>query len=119
MSYLTQSSYQNLSGLLGDVNNSAYYQQLAQQQQQQSVSAWEKAYLGIAFQQIPSVTQPTKKGETTMFQTFKEYVSKHKDVFYTIAVILLADHFLFKGAFKDKITKIVNNALDKAESKLS
>lgn len=59
------------------------------------------------------------KEENNMTQVFKEYFSKHKDIFMTLAVVLLADHFVFKGAFRDKVKTLLENLLSGAEKKIT
>ena len=56
------------------------------------------------------------KGEH-MIDSMKEYVTKHRDIFFTIGFILILDHFVFGGAFKEKIQDLIHKFLDKQTTK--
>lgn len=43
----------------------------------------------------------------------KLYIEKHRDIFLTIGVVLILDHFVFGGAFREKLKNIIDNFLDK------
>lgn len=47
-----------------------------------------------------------------------EFVSEHRNVIYTIALVVLADHFLFDGKFREKLKGLVDKMLCKAEKQL-
>lgn len=51
-----------------------------------------------------------EKGET--MDAIKSYLEKHRDIFLTIGIILILDHFIFAGAFKDKLKSIIDGFLD-------
>jgi len=55
------------------------------------------------------------KGETKMkFGTWlNDYVEKHRDVLFTIAVVLVLDHYVFEGKFRQKIEDMVEGFLKK------
>lgn len=62
-----------------------------------------------------TVIIPDKKPkEKHYMDSLKQYFGKHRDLFITMAVIFLADHFLFGGKFKQKITESVEKLLDKS-----
>lgn len=48
----------------------------------------------------------------------REFVKDNRSVVYTIAIIVLADQFLFKGAFRERLKAIVEKLLCKAEAKV-
>lgn len=48
----------------------------------------------------------------------REYFIKHRDLLMGLTVVLLLDHFIFEGAFREKIKRIVHSFLDKAENKI-
>jgi hypothetical protein len=48
----------------------------------------------------------------------KDYFMKHKDSLFTIGIVILIDHFVFDGAFRDKIKATVESMLNKAHKKL-
>lgn len=60
----------------------------------------------------------TKKEEKSMFQNVKGYFNKHQDMIFTTALVILVDHFVFKGAFREKIKALVDKFLVAAEKKL-
>ncbi len=64
-----------------------------------------------------------KKQETNMItevaKDLKQFIKDHKSTIYVIAALLLADHFMFNGAFKEKLKGIMSNLVGKVESKLS
>ncbi len=66
-----------------------------------------------------SITDPNKTNSeltttgATKMESIKQYIDKHRDIFLTIGIVLLLDHFVFQGAFTDKLKKIVDGFLDK------
>lgn len=53
-----------------------------------------------------------------MFGEFKDYVKEHRDLLFTILFVMLLDHFVFGGAFKDKLQGVVGGLIKKTENKL-
>lgn len=49
----------------------------------------------------------------------KTYISKYNTVIFTIIFVALADHFLFKGALREKIRALVTGLLDKASDQVN
>lgn len=47
------------------------------------------------------------------------YLNAHRDIIMTLAVVFLADHFLLKGALRERLQKAVESFLAKAEKKLT
>lgn len=60
------------------------------------------------------------KGVTNMFTQmgadFKTFIAEHKATIYWIALLFLADHFLFNGAFRVRLQEIMNKLLGKVEA---
>lgn len=54
-----------------------------------------------------------KKEKGGYMNSLKEYISKHRDIFFTIGFILVLDHFVFNGAFKKKLEDFIHSFLDK------
>jgi hypothetical protein len=54
------------------------------------------------------------KKEKKFMGPIKEYFTKHREIFFTFAVVFLVDHFLFHGKFKEKIQNAVEGLLDKS-----
>lgn len=46
-----------------------------------------------------------------------EYFKKNKDMFITIALVVLVDHFLLGGKLREKITTTVSEVLDNCKLK--
>jgi len=61
------------------------------------------------------VSEPPKRRKT-MLENVKGYIEKHKDVIFTLGLVILVDHFLFKGALRERIKKTVEGVLSKAEN---
>lgn len=54
----------------------------------------------------------------TMMENVKGYFEKHKDVILTLGIVILVDHFLFKGALRNRIQSTVEGCLSKVEKAL-
>jgi hypothetical protein len=64
---------------------------------------------------IPTLPPPQRR--KTMLENVKGYVEKHKDMLFTLGLVILVDHFLFKGALRERIKGTVEGALKKVEEK--
>lgn len=62
------------------------------------------------------VSKKGKEGKK-MLQSIKEYFEKHKDVVMTLAIIVVADHFLFDGALRERIKAVIDGMLKKVENR--
>jgi hypothetical protein len=58
------------------------------------------------------------KKESNMLESAKEYLKENKSIIMTIAVVLIVDHLVFGGAFREKVKSLVNGLLDKAQTDL-
>lgn len=58
-----------------------------------------------------------KKGGKTMFDNVKGYVDKHKDMLFTLGLVILVDHFLFQGALRTRIKTSIEGVLKKVEDR--
>lgn len=56
--------------------------------------------------------------ENNMLESVKEYLKEHKSIIMTIAVVLLVDHLVFQGAFREKVKSLVDGLLNKAQKQL-
>ncbi len=96
-------------GMAQQQGTSAWYQQQMaalqwqQQQQQQSHVFATKAL-------------PTKKEKKVTM--VRDYINKHRDVIFTLAVALLVDHFVLNGALRHRIQAVIEAALEKIEKAL-
>lgn len=75
---------------------------------------WEKDYNNInkALSKLQN-----KTGGFTM-DSLKRYLNVHQDALITLAIIILLDHFLFDGQFREKIKGSVEGLLNKTTKKL-
>lgn len=60
-----------------------------------------------------------KKEERGTMKMMKEYLEKHKDAIFTVALVMLVDHFIFGGAFREKIKITIEALLEKAQKQLA
>ena len=51
-------------------------------------------------------------------EAIKSYFDKHRDIMLTIGIILILDHFVFSGAFTEKLKKMIDSFLDKKASEV-
>ena len=73
-------------------------------------SDWEKDYLLLS-------ANRTKSKESKM-DYLKEYFSKNRDTIFTIVLVVLIDHFVFNGAFREKVKSVVDSMLNKANKQI-
>lgn len=102
-------------------------QSLAMQQQQsgtlqeyyrQQQLHQQQLYIHGPIAKVP-VTDETKKEEKkTMFKAFREYLQRHSDIVFTVFLIMIADRWFFKGAFKETLKGLAGKLINKAEAKL-
>jgi hypothetical protein len=87
-----------------------YSSNILGQQQYQPIYSGASGYSGAATQ------QPIGR-KKSMLDSVKNYVEKHKDMLFTIVLVVLIDHFLFGGALRSKIQTTLEGVLKKAEDK--
>ena len=75
----------------------------------------DRASLDLDYEKIKNILQ--SKGNT--MSSIKEYFTKHQDTYITLGIIVLIDHFLFGGIFREKIQKTVENILDTTQKQLT
>jgi hypothetical protein len=51
--------------------------------------------------------------ENNMLESLKSYIEKNQDTFFTIALVVLLDHYLFEGALRSRLKSTVELMLDK------
>jgi len=63
---------------------------------------------------------PKKEGSfmNEMFRDLRNFIKEHRGVFYTVALVAVADHFLLDGQFREKLKGIIAKLLSKAENAL-
>lgn len=52
------------------------------------------------------------EGENSMMNQVKTYFNKHQEAIFTIALLVLIDHFVFHGVFREKIKGMVEKFVD-------
>lgn len=55
------------------------------------------------------------KGKENMI---RDYLSRHKDIIFTLVMALLVDHFVLGGALRQRIQRVVEAALERTEKAL-
>lgn len=100
--------HMGLNGLMQQgINQQTYQNQLAAVQQ----------FNGQTYGLQPNMfIKPTNK--RGIMKAFKDYLSEHKDLIFTLLIVLLVDHFCFQDAFKEKIKAAMNKLLDRAHDKI-
>lgn len=63
-------------------------------------------------------TLARKKGPNNMLNDLRSYVKDNRQLLYTIALVVALDHFLFNGAFRERIKGLVESLLSSAEKKI-
>lgn len=62
--------------------------------------------------------KPAQKKEGNVMDYVKGYFFKHRELLMGLTIVILLDHFIFGGAFREKTQKIVHSLLDKTEKAL-
>lgn len=53
-----------------------------------------------------------------IFADAKQFVKDNKNILYTVVLVFLVDHFVFDGAFRERIKTLFQSFIDKTEAKL-
>lgn len=53
-----------------------------------------------------------------MLNDLRSYVKENRQLLYTVALVIALDHFLFNGAFRERIKGLVESLLSSAEKKI-
>jgi len=93
-----------------------------------SLDAWLNSNGSITIPPIPKVSKkfdglmPSKMEKKNMItevaDDLKSFIRSNKSTIYWVAMLLIIDHFFFKGAFKERLHKTVNGFVEKIESKV-
>jgi hypothetical protein len=75
-------------------------------------------YKTECFEKIENEIETQPRGGVKMLGQVKGYIEKHKDTLFTLALIILIDQFLFKGALREKIQSSMGKVLEKVEGTL-
>lgn len=66
------------------------------------------------FKKILELSKNIKtKGGVSMLDSIKNYLKKNEEVIITLVIIILIDQIIFKGAFKNKLTSIIDSMINK------
>lgn len=57
-----------------------------------------------------SNTWKLKEKESVM-ESLKKYFETHRDLFFTIGIVIILDHFIFGGAFRERLKGLVDSFL--------
>lgn len=75
-----------------------------------------KADRDFEYDQINTLFNHNKKEK--FMDKIKKYFEQHNDTYITLGIIILIDHFVFEGKFREKIKEIIDNLLAKTEKQL-
>lgn len=86
-------------------------------------STWGQVPYGYAaisaLGESSKINEPKQpKKEKKMLENVKGYVDKHRDIIFTIGLVVLIDHFMFKGALRQRIQGSIEGVLKKVEEKI-
>jgi len=59
-----------------------------------------------------------KPKKRSLMKLFRDYLEAHRDAIFTLILILLADHYVFKGAFAETIKAAFSKLLAQAHKKI-
>lgn len=49
----------------------------------------------------------------------REFIKENRNIVYWLIVVILLDHFLFEGKFREKIKSVVEGCLNKVEKQIN
>lgn len=92
--------------------------QLAQMQQYSGQTMYRTREDQITHEKVEEIRkyETKKEKETKMFQPLKDYINKNREILFTVGFILLLDHFIFKGAMKNKIQELLEGVISKVKN---
>jgi hypothetical protein len=90
-------------------------QQNMLQQQQNMLQGQQQAGLQNLYNQGWRPPSSIIKEERIM-NSFRAYLDKHRDLIFTVALCFIVDHYFLGGAMKERIKKLLEGFLNKAES---
>ena len=98
--------------------NSLSQQGLSQQAQTQSQQEYNKYINKKSLEGNLDIA--TKKGETkSMFKEFKQYIADHRDLVFSILLIMFADSFFLNGALRTKLSSLLHGVVTRLENKVN
>lgn len=108
---------QSASSCVGMMSGASYQQAMAQQQQARSYPSQEQ----IA--RVELLVKGKKVESKGIFASMKDGVAEffhdNRTMISWLALIFVVDHFFFKGAFRDRLHKMVENMIGKIEEKIA
>lgn len=76
----------------------------------------ENSKMGGLEEQLKGAKAQKEQKVFSFYRSAKEFVTEHRSVIFTVVGLVLADKYLFNGALKDRIQKLVEALLAKAEA---
>lgn len=76
-------------------------------------------YYNLKSAQQPSVKRQRTEENISMLREFKQYISEHRDVFFTLILVMIADAWFLNGALKSRLQRILEGVTGKLEEKLN
>ena len=71
---------------------------------------------------LPARTTPLIEKERNVMKElldgFKKFITENRTIIYWLAVAFLADHFFFKGAFREKLHQLVTKIIGRVEKQI-
>ena len=123
-------NYMNQLGAMG-AQQSQNHWQAAQGISNQPVGGYclgtSTSYAPGSVVELPRIIEKAKEAlkqpqEKTMFgeivKDVKGFVIEHRGAIYFVAIALLIDHFVFAGAFKDRLKAMAEKIVGKIEQKI-
>ena len=54
-----------------------------------------------------------------MFKEFKQYIADHRDLVFSILLIMFADSFFLNGALRTKLSSLLHGVVTRLENKVN
>lgn len=68
----------------------------------------------------PQQDKPKGKGVFSQISNdVKTFIIEHRSIIYFVAAAILIDHFLFKGAFRERLQSVADRLVKRVEDKVS
>lgn len=110
--------FQHQSGYYGGVTQQVAFGQMSQQ----SAAAVKTFPTTLRCDSNDQLMSSTKKEEKKMVKEIqndvRSFMRENKSVIYWMIILYCVDHYLFEGALKARLQKIVQNLVGKVEEKL-
>ena len=83
----------------------------------------QQAMLGSLVGSSTSVTQVKTQSQvqeerTTMLQEFRKFVAEHRDLIFTVLLLLAVDYLAFNGALRERLEGLLRGVADRLTKKV-